>query len=187
MSYPYSHAPPPPGSYAPPPAGRSPAFYVAIAALVLLVVGGLGTCAVVGGLIALGSTQEHDPGVLPGTQVPAKVRTALVTKKLLHEDETLLVYYDGSVKLDMSEVSFATRDRLVYAKDDVVASMDLADVTRITRKTEPVIGDTYDVTAEDARTMRIEIAALNNSDSFANALESAWQKHRAGATITRVK
>lgn len=192
MSYPYSQPPPPASySYAPPPppapAGRSPAFYVAIAAIALLGIGALGTCGVVGGLVVLGSSQEHDPGVLPGTQVPAKVRTALVTKKLLRDDETLLVYYDGSVKLDMSEVSFATRDRLVYAKGDVVASMQLAEITQITRKTEPVIGDTYDITADDARTMRIEIAALNNSDSFANALESAWRKHKSGATITRVE
>lgn len=183
MQYPQpSYAPPPP-----PRVGRSPAFYVGIAAIVFLVLGALGTCGVVGGLMVLGSSQSHDPGVIPGTQVPPKVKTALVAKKLLREDETLIVYYDGSVNLDMSELSFVTRDRVAYAKGDVVATIPLAEIARVTRKTEPIVGDAYDLTADDARTMRIEIAALNNSDSFANALESAWQKQRTGAAITRIK
>lgn len=183
MQYPHS-------SYAPQPprAGRSPAFYVAIVAIVVLVLGALGTCGVVGGLAILGSqTPAQEQGVIPGTQVPQKVTAALVAKKLLRADETLIVYYDGSVSLDMSEVSFVTRERVAYAKGDVVATIPLAEIAKITRKSEPLIGDSYDLTADDARTMRIEIAPLNGSDSFASALENAWQKQRSGAAITRLE
>lgn len=161
-------------------------FVLVAMGLMAILAGLFGTCGTAFALVVLDSGADRYRllcSLTPRDELPVLA----AAKKPLREDETLLVYYDGTVKLDMTEVSFATRDRLVYAKDDVVASMTLAEITKITRKTEAVIGDTYEITADDARTMRIEIAPLNNSDSFANALEGAWQKHRSGASITRNK
>jgi len=179
MHYPYS-------SHAPPPRQTSPLVWVILAVAILAVVGGLGTCAVVGGLVAIGaSAGDEASGVVMGPQTSKKILERLHAKRLLAEDETLLAYYDASVSLDMSEVTIITRERVVYAKGDVVAAFALKDVARVTHHKEALIGDVFEITADDARSIRVEVAPLNGGESYFNVLEDAWRKHRPDARIAR--
>lgn len=154
----------------------------------MAVLGGLlGTCGVVVGLVALGASSDEPSGVVLGAQVPQPTVEALKSRNLLKPDEVLLAYHDATVRLDMSEVTFVTSSRVVSSHGETAAAVALVDVTKITHHTEGILGDIIDITSEDGRTMRVQIAPLNGGESYVNVLETAWQKHHPEARITRSK
>lgn len=189
----YPAQPPLQPPYGPPhgpaePRRTSPVLWVLAAMGLMALLGGLlGTCGVVAGLMALGASSNDTSGVILGAQVPDKTVDALIEKKLLGPNEKLLAYHDATVALDMSEVTFITTTRVVHAKDKTVATMDFRDVTKITARSEGIIGDVMEIAGEDGRTMRIEIAPLNGGESYVNVLEDAWRKHHPEAKVLRVK
>ena len=156
-------------------------------ALMAVLGGGLATCGVVVGLAALGASTEGPSGVVLGAQIPQATVDALRERRLLPESEGLLAYHDATIRLDMGELSFVTPERVVYARGETVATLPLAEVTRITHHDELLVGDVLDLATEDGRALRIEIAPLNGGDAFARALESAWRKHHPEARIDRPK
>jgi hypothetical protein len=147
----------------------------------------LGTCGVVVGLMAIGASADGQNGVVLGAQVAPQTVAALRTRNLLKPDEPLLAYHDATVSLDMSEVTLVTPSRVVYAHGETAAAMALVDVTKITHRTEGLLGDVIEITSEDGRTMRVQIAPLNGGESYVGVLETAWQRHRPEARITRSK
>jgi hypothetical protein len=153
--------------------------------LMMILGGVLGTCGVIGGLVALGASQEEASGVVMGPQVPPKTVAALRARRLLGKDEALLAYHDATVSLDMGEVTFVTGERVVHARGDVVASVALADVTRVTHRNEGILGDVVEIASTDGRSMRVEIAPLNGGESYVTVLEDAWRRHQPAARITR--
>jgi hypothetical protein len=154
----------------------------------MAVLGGLlGTCGVVVGLMAAGASSDHEGGVILGAQVPEPTVQALKARNLLKPDEDLLAFHDATVRLDMSEVSLVTSSRVVHANGDKATAMQLVDVAKIAHHTEGLLGDVIELTSEDGRSMRVEIAPLNGGESYVNVLETAWQKHHPEARITRSK
>jgi hypothetical protein len=152
----------------------------------MAVLGGLlGTCGVVVALVAAGASSDHQGGVILGAQVPEPTVQALKARNLLKPDEELLAFHDATVRLDMSEVTLVTSSRVVHASGETATAMLLVDVTKITHHTEGLLGDVIEVTGEDGRSMRVEIAPLNGGESCVNALEAAWQKHHPEARVIR--
>jgi hypothetical protein len=152
----------------------------------MVVLGGLlGTCGVVVGLMAVGASADHQGGVILGAQVPEPTVQELKARNLLKADEALLAFHDATVRLDMSEVTLVTSSRVVHANGDTATAMQLVDVTKISHHTEGLLGDIIELTGEDGRSMRIEIAPLNGGESCVNILEAAWQKHHPEARIIR--
>lgn len=171
------------------PQRTSPVVWVLAAMGLMAVLGGLlGACGLVVGLAALGASSEDGTagqnGVVLGAQVAPQTVEALRTRNLLKPDEELLAYHDATLRLDMSELTLVTPSRVVYARGDTAAAMALVDVATITHHTETLLGDIVDLTSEDGRTMRVQIAPLNGGDSYLTVLETAWQQHHPDARIT---
>jgi hypothetical protein len=144
----------------------------------------LGTCGVVG-LVALGASAEQPPGVLVGAQVPDTTVEALKARKLLQPQEAVLAFHDATLRLDMSEVTFVTKSRVVHAHGDKVSAVALADVSKITHHTEALGLDVVDFVTKDGKSLRIEIAPLNGGESYVDVIEDAWRIHFPEATVTR--
>ena len=153
----------------------------------MTMLGGLfGACGVVVGVVALGaSAPAQAGGVVLGAQVPADTVETLKERNLLKPGESLLAYHDATVRLDMSEVTFVTPSRVVHARGESAAAMALVDVTEIKHHSEGLLGDVVELTSNDDRKLRIEIAPLNGGDSYVSVLETAWQKHHPAAHVTR--
>lgn len=189
-SHPYNPGPPPPPPpppygaypppYPPPPSRMSPWIWVLLGAVLL----GLGTCGGVVGLVVLG-TQMEPGGVMLGAQITEAKRAKLVERGLCHEGDELVAYYDGSLSLDMSEVSILTTDQLVYAKGALVTAIPLASVASIDHRVEGVIGDVIEVAAANGARLRIEVAHLNDGVSFLNALEDEARKKQPNVIVRR--
>ena len=174
----------------PPPAVRrtSPVVWVLAAMGLMAVLGGLlGTCGVVAGLVALGASSDDPGGVILGEQVPQKTVETLKSRKLLGQNEALLAYHDQTIRLDMSEVTFVTAARVVHARGETIATIALADVTKVTHRSQGLVGDVIEIATEDGHAMHLEIAPLNGGDSYVNVLEAAWKKHRPDAKVVHEK
>lgn len=190
MNAPYPPNPPhyapnqPPPHYpyaAPPPRPRiSPWVWVLLGVMLL----GLGTCGGVVALVVVGS-QAEPGGVLLGGAIPDAKRVKLLERGIVHEGDKLIAFYDGSLSLDMSEVSVLTADQLVYAKGRRVTRMPLRSIVSIDHRVEGIIGDVIEVAAESGERLRIEVAHLNDGVSFLNALEDEARKKHPAVTVRR--
>jgi len=101
---------------------------------------------------------------------------------LLLEDEALVAYYDTTLSLSGEQAAILTNDRLIFhnhAAPDMVIK--LSNVTAIRTWNEGIMGDMIEVDSADGRTMKIEIAPLNQGRSFINALQT--QVERAGGSL----
>jgi len=155
-------------------------------ALMVALGGMLGMCGVVVGLAAVGASAGDEPaGVLVGDQVPQKTIDALKAKKLLSAEEMVLAFHDQTVRLDMSEVTFVTKSRVVYAKGNKVSAVALADVSKITHRSGPLGIDLVDLVTKDGKSLHIEIAPLNGGESYVDAIEDGWRIHFPEASVTR--
>ncbi len=173
---PYPYPPPP----VPPTRSIVPWIIAGAAVLLGTCGGGLAFCA-----YTLGGDDGKEMGVTMGTQVTETTLADLRKRGLLREDEVLVVFYDATVSLDMSELAVLTNKRVMTTKAKAVASIDLADVATARHTTEGIIGDVIEVSANDGRRLRIEIAHLNNGSSFVTALEDELAKHPSKVKVER--
>jgi hypothetical protein len=98
--------------------------------------------------------------------------------KILEDSEELLAYYDVTISLDGSESAVLTTKRVIYHKNGRNIAFDLADIEDIRHRKESLIGDIFEISAETGQTMKIEIAPLNQGETFKNVLMAAWEKAR---------
>lgn len=96
--------------------------------------------------------------------------------KILEDSEELLAYYDVSMSCDGSEAAILTTKRVIYHKSGKSDSINIANVEDIRHRQEALIGDIFEITAASGRTMKIEIAPLNQSETFKNVLMDAWKR-----------
>lgn len=122
-------------------------------------------------------------GVVMGTQVPKEAIDNLMKNKLLIPGEELLAYYDATMSIDGSEVSFVTTERVVYWKDKRATSMRLAEVSAVEHRAESLIGDIIEVKSDSGQRMKIEVAPLNDGPAFLNVLKDAWANRRPDASV----
>ena len=98
--------------------------------------------------------------------------------KILEDSEELLAYYDETISLDGSEAAILTTKRVIYHKNGKNIDMNLADIEDIRHRKETLIGDVFEISTSSGKTIRIEIAPLNQGETFKNVLTKAWNSSK---------
>lgn len=123
-------------------------------------------------------------GVKMSNEMSAYATKYLSDHKLLGADEELVAYYDATIGMDGSEAAILTTKRIIYHKPPGGDAMNLADIAEIKHRKETLIGDVIEIYASSGKSMKIEIAPMNQGESFLSALERCW-KNAKGAVETR--
>lgn len=138
--------------------------------------GCLGILAVVG-TIGLGAWLFTGPegGVKLGNEMDEYALQYIDQQRLLEAGEEILAYYDVTISMDSTEAALLTSERLIYHKDGGNMSIRLVDISDIRHRYESLVGDVIEVESTNGQTMKIEIAPLNQGETFNNVLMRAWQ------------
>ena len=135
---------------------------------------------IIGFFVWLGFQPEG--GVRMANQMEEYAIAYLEANPILEEGENLIAYYDITMSLDGSDAILLTDRRLIHHKadrDDV--AVDLAQVEDFTHTEDPIMGDVFQVNAEDGRILKFEIALFNDGDSFKMALDRQLERVQEGA------
>lgn len=100
---------------------------------------------------------------------------------ILEEGEELLAYYDDSLSLDGKEAAILTNKRVIYhngGKNDIIQ---LADIDDIRHRDEGIMGYIFEISTPSGKTIKIEVAALNQGETFKNVLLRAWDSQKKSA------
>lgn len=134
--------------------------------------------AVVGTGIWLYSTPES--GVKLGNQMDQYALNYLAQKQLLKPGEEVLAYYDVTLAMDGTEAAILTRDRVIYHKKaGRTTSIPIRDVQDVRHRYVSLTGDIIEVQSASGEVMKIEIAPLNDGETFKDVLMDLWQKTKA--------
>ncbi len=98
--------------------------------------------------------------------------------KILNDTEEILAYYDATLTLNGTEAAILTDQRVIYHKNNETTSIALAEVEDIRHRNETLIGDIFEISSASGRTMKVEVAPLNQGKTFKNVLMKAWQRAR---------
>lgn len=120
---------------------------------------------------------DRESGVCLPNQLDETARGYIRDKALVEDGENVRAYYDATVSLDGSEIALLTDKRIVYFNQGVTTAFALAEVETIERN-EVEFGDAFLLTHRDGRMLQVEIAALNGADTWASALDGAWNAAR---------
>ena len=131
---------------------------------------------ILGGLVWLFSGPEG--GVKLANEKEQYALDYLDANQVLEPDEALIAYYDVTVSLDGSEAAILTTERVVYHKDGRSTSIPLNEIEDIQHRYESWIGDIIEVRSTSGVTIKIEIAPLNQGETFYNVLLNAWEKNQ---------
>ena len=101
--------------------------------------------------------------------------------KLLGADEELVAYYDVTLGMDGTEAAILTTKRIIYHKAPGGDAMNLADIAEIKHRKETLIGDVIEIYSSSGKSMKIEIAPMNQGESFLAALERGWENAKVAA------
>jgi hypothetical protein len=138
--------------------------------------GGLFVVVAIVTLVSIGSClsrNDDEGGARLANEIPPAVLTRLEKSAIVEPNEAVLAYYDATVAVDGREVAVLTSTRIVYAKKGHNTAIALHDVKRVRHREEPLLGDVIEITATGGRSMKIEIAPLNNGATFLRALTDA--------------
>jgi hypothetical protein len=124
---------------------------------------------VFGGIVYLSMGPEG--GVRLSNNMEDYALEYIESQDLLEPDETVVAYYDVTVALNGSEAAILTDSRLIYHKSGRNTTMDLANVASIEVTGDGLGGDVIQVVSDTGDTIVIEIAAFNQGDLFADALQ----------------
>lgn len=94
---------------------------------------------------------------------------------LLNDTEYLVAYYDATIRLTGKEAAILTTERIMYHKDGHTTAINLKDIDDIHHRYEKLMGDIIEVKSKSGARLKIEIAPLNQGESFYNALMDAWR------------
>ncbi len=93
--------------------------------------------------------------------------------QLLEEREKILAYYDYTISLDGTESVLLTDSRLIYHNNETqTTSIDITDIVDLQHRKESFIGDIIEVISKNGDIMMIEIAPLNQGETFLKILKS---------------
>jgi hypothetical protein len=79
---------------------------------------------------------------------------------------------EGGVRLSNEMEPYATH------KDGKSTAVPLQDITDIRHRSEGLIGDVIEIQSQSGVPMKIEIAPLNQGETFLNALRDAWERSK---------
>ena len=134
----------------------------------------LGVALLIGVVVWL--VQGPESGVKLSNQMDKYATDYLVEHKILQPAENLIAYYDATIKMDGTEAAILTDKRVLYHNNGKTAAIDLAEIDEIRHRKERLLGDIIEIYARSGESMNIEIAPLNNGETFLNALKNASQK-----------
>lgn len=139
----------------------------------------LGIAAVVGLGIWVSSTPEG--GVKLGNEMDAYALEYIEQHGLIGPKEQILAYYDVTISMDGTEAALLTSRRLIYHKNGADTSIALDEITDVRHRKEGLIGDILEIDSSTGQTMKIEIAPLNQGETFKNVLMRAWESAADGS------
>lgn len=133
----------------------------------------------IAGMVGLGvwvySTPES--GVRLANEMDKYALDYIAQNRLLNPDEKVLAYYDVTLAMDGTEAAILTRDRVIYhKKNGSTTSIPIRDVQDVRHRYETLIGDVFEVESVSGEVIKIEIAPLNQGETFKNVLMNLWQK-----------
>lgn len=102
--------------------------------------------------------------------------------KILEEGEELLAYYDDSLSLDGKEAAILTNKRVIYHNEGKNDIIQLADIDDIRHRDEGLMGYIFEISTPSGKTIKIEVAALNQGETFKNVLLRAWESQKKSDT-----
>ena len=149
-------------------------FYIigcSIITICVVLVGAL----IVGGVWLLSGDEG---GVRLPNQMAQYALDYLEKNDILEPDEELLAYYDVTVMLNGTEAAILTTKRVIYHRGGQSTAIFLKDVEDIQHRYESMIGDIIEITSTSGVTMKIQIAPLNQGETFYNVLLNAWERAR---------
>lgn len=139
----------------------------------------IGVAAIVGLFVWIGSKPEG--GVKLANEMEPYALSYIEKRQLLEPGENLLAYYDATMSMDGSEAAILTDRRVLYHKDGRTTAFDLADVEKIDYREEGIVGDVFEIHSSGGMALKIEIAPLNQGETFKKILFATWKKARPGA------
>ena len=95
---------------------------------------------------------------------------------VLNDSESLLAYYDVTLSYDSSVAAILTTERVLYHNKGINTSISYKDIVDISHRQESLIGDIIEITPIDGQIMKIEIAMLNQGETFLKVLMNQWEK-----------
>ncbi len=141
-----------------------------IAAVVILVIGAA--------IVWLAVQPES--GVKLGHEMDEYAVKYVEDNQLLEPGEKVLAYYDETIGMDGTEAAILTDRRLMHHTKGNTASLRLAEIVDITHRKEGLTGDIIEAEDRSGVILKIEIAPLNQGETFKNAAMSAWRKAKGG-------
>jgi hypothetical protein len=73
-----------------------------------------------------------------------------------------------------------TSERVLYHKQGRTTAINLADIDDVQHRNEGLVGDVIEIKGKTGQRLKIEIAPMNQGESFVSALRDGW-KRKAGA------
>lgn len=137
----------------------------------------LGIAVMCGGVVWLASGPES--GVRLSNEMDSYATEYLQKHNILKPSESLIAYYDATITMDGTEAAILTTERVIYHKGGQSTAVELSDITDIRHRQEGLTGDIIEIDSRSGVPMKIEIAPLNQGETFLNALRSALDKAKA--------
>lgn len=147
--------------------------------LALLVVGAFFCCLVPGGCVAYFASGPEG-GVRATNQLSKEDLAHIAQHVQLAEGETVVSYYDGTMRLDGTEAVVLTSRRLVTWNTALTSELEISDIKSIDHESDPLLGELLDVGGASGAVLHVEIAPLNDGLRFVEALERS-----SGVTVKR--
>jgi len=129
-----------------------------------------------GGVVWLSSGNEG--GVRLSNEMEDYATQYLEEHEILNPSESLIAYFDVTILLDGTEAAILTTERVIYHKNGQSTAVALSDITDIRHRYESLFGDIIEIDSASGVPMKIEIAPLNQGETFLNALQNAWERSK---------
>jgi hypothetical protein len=97
---------------------------------------------------------------------------------ILEPDEQVLAYFDATMSMDGTEAAILTNRRIMHHLNGTTTALRLEDVIDIRHRKETLIGDIIEAEDASGNMISLEIAPLNQGETFKNAAMTAWKKAR---------
>ena len=121
----------------------------------------------------LSSCNMHEGGVRVSNNMEKYASEYIDNKRLLTEGEKIIAYYDYTISCDGTEAAILTNKRLIYHNQQTTnTSINLNDITDIKHTYDSLIGYSIEVYSNDGNVLMIQIAPLQNGDTFLRLLKS---------------
>ena len=119
------------------------------------------------------SCNMHEGGVRVSNNMEKYASEYINNKRLLNEGEKIIAYYDYTISCDGTEAAILTNKRLIYHNQQTTnTSINLNDITDIKYTIDSLIGYSIEVYSNDGNVLMIQIAPLQNGDTFLRLLKS---------------